>query len=271
LKNVGEFHRSAANRLHCAHRGGRRRPGRAVTARPSEGWQDHHRRGFALEPGARSGLCLEAFAQANQVPALAVYVGFRRLTVKLIRRLQDAPECYERNLCSPGRRAIRLSTSTAFTTSPTREESKALAASGREPTSSFSASGMCEAGRILHHLREGHRRIREPILIVAIRRKHAWPPHRWSASARFKVFGVMRRLAAGGGGAQRLFRGTPTRRTHRVRRGRAQPGQLPSGAAGPRRSPPAQAAVDGQLAEPRIRRVHAPGPGREDSRVVPNL
>jgi Cft2 family RNA processing exonuclease len=55
---------------------------------------------------------------------------------------------------------------------------------------------MCEAGRILHHLREGVEDQRNTILIVGFQAQHTLGRRIVERQREVKVFGVMRRLAA---------------------------------------------------------------------------
>jgi metallo-beta-lactamase family protein len=76
-----------------------------------------------------------------------------------------------------------------------KEESKALSASAG-PHIIISASGMCEAGRVLHHLREGIEDGRNTILIVGYQAQHTLGRRIVEKHREVKVFGVMRRLNA---------------------------------------------------------------------------
>jgi len=75
-----------------------------------------------------------------------------------------------------------------------KEESKASRQRGTHII--ISASGMCEAGRILHHLREGIEDSRNTILIVGYQAQSTLGRRIVERQREVKVFGVMRRLAA---------------------------------------------------------------------------
>jgi len=76
-----------------------------------------------------------------------------------------------------------------------KEESKAITAQPG-PCIVIAASGMCEAGRILHHLREGVEDRRNTILIVGFQAQHTLGRRIVERHREIKVFGVMRHLAA---------------------------------------------------------------------------
>jgi metallo-beta-lactamase family protein len=117
------------------------------------------------------------------------------LTVKLTDVFKMHPECYDKETYS-----LLVSGDSPFDFDglhyvSDKEESKALAASAG-PYIVISASGMCEAGRILHHLREGIEDPRNTILIVGYQAQSTLGRRIVERQREVKVFGVMRRLAA---------------------------------------------------------------------------
>jgi len=149
---------------------------------------------FALERAQEVVYSIKRLRKANQVPALPVYVD-SPLTVKLTDVFKMHPECYDKETY-----ALLVSGDSPFDFDglhyvSDKEESKALAASAG-PHIIISASGMCEAGRILHHLREGIEDSRNTILIVGYQAQHTLGRRIVERQREVKIFGVMRRLAA---------------------------------------------------------------------------
>jgi metallo-beta-lactamase family protein len=149
---------------------------------------------FALERAQEVVYALKRLRKANQVPAMPVYVD-SPLTVKLTDVFKMHPECYDKETYS-----LLVSGDSPFDFDglhyvSDKEESKALAASAG-PYIVISASGMCEAGRILHHLREGIEDPRNTILIVGYQAQSTLGRRIVERQREVKVFGVMRRLAA---------------------------------------------------------------------------
>jgi metallo-beta-lactamase family protein len=149
---------------------------------------------FALERAQEVVYSLKRLRKANQIPSLPVYVD-SPLTVKLTDVFKMHPECYDKQTY-----AMLVSGDSPFDFDglhyvSDKEESKALAASAG-PHIIISASGMCEAGRILHHLREGIEDSRNTILIVGYQAQHTLGRRIVERHREVKVFGVMRRLNA---------------------------------------------------------------------------
>jgi metallo-beta-lactamase family protein len=117
------------------------------------------------------------------------------LTVKLTDVFKMHPECYDKQTYE-----MLVSGDSPFDFEglhyiSDKEESKALTASAG-PHIIISASGMCEAGRVLHHLREGIEDGRNTILIVGYQAQHTLGRRIVERHRDVKVFGVMRRLNA---------------------------------------------------------------------------
>jgi metallo-beta-lactamase family protein len=149
---------------------------------------------FALERAQEVVYAIKRLRKANLVPSLPVYVD-SPLTVKLTDVFKMHPECYDKqtyNLLVSGDSPFEFE---GLHYVSDKEESKALAASAG-PHIIISASGMCEAGRVLHHLREGIEDPRNTILIVGYQAQHTLGRRIVERHREVKVFGVMRRLAA---------------------------------------------------------------------------
>jgi metallo-beta-lactamase family protein len=149
---------------------------------------------FALERAQEVVYALKRLRAAQKVPTIPVYVD-SPLTVKLTDVFKMHPECYDKQTY-----ALLVGGDSPFDFDglhyvSDKEESKAVAASAG-PHIIISASGMCEAGRILHHLREGIEDPRNTILIVGYQAQHTLGRRIVERHREVKIFGVMRRLAA---------------------------------------------------------------------------
>jgi metallo-beta-lactamase family protein len=212
---------------------------------------------FALERAQEVVYALKRLRKANQVPALPVYVD-SPLTVKLTDVFKMHPECYDKETY-----ALLVGGDSPFDFDglhyvSDKEESKALAASAG-PHIIISASGMCEAGRILHHLREGIEDSRNTILIVGYQAQSTLGRRIVERQREVKVFGVMRRLAAEvvvlNGFSAHADQKELIEFAESVRsQGKLRQVLLVHG------EPPAQAALIAKLTEHEFARVHAPGP-----------
>jgi metallo-beta-lactamase family protein len=121
---------------------------------------------------------------------------------------------------------------------------------------------MCEAGRILHHLREGVEDQRNTILIVGFQAQHTLGRRIAERQRDIKVFGVMRRLAAEvtvlNGFSAHADQKDLLEFAEAVRdQGKLHQVVLVHG------EPPAQAALLGKLSEAGFPTVSAPGPGEK--------
>ena len=149
---------------------------------------------FALERAQEVVYALKRLRAAQRVPAVPVYVD-SPLTVKLTDVFKMHPECYDKQTYA---RLVNGDPPFEFEGLyyvSDKEESKAIAAQPG-PCIIIAASGMCEAGRILHHLREGVEDARNTILIVGFQAQHTLGRRIVERQHEVKVFGVMRRLVA---------------------------------------------------------------------------
>ena len=215
---------------------------------------------FALERAQEVVYALKRLRNAKKVPTIPVYVD-SPLTVKLTDVFKMHQECYDKKTY-----AQLVSGDPPFEFDglhyvSDKEESKAIAAQPG-PSIIIAASGMCEAGRILHHLREGVEDRRNTILIVGFQAQHTLGRRILERQHEVKVFGVMRRLAAevvvlNGFSAHAdqkdLLEFTEAVRDH----GKLRQVILVHG------EPPAQAVLKGKLAELGFPTVEVPGPGEK--------
>jgi metallo-beta-lactamase family protein len=149
---------------------------------------------FALERAQEVVYALKRLRAAQKVPAVPVYVD-SPLTVKLTDVFKMHPECYDKETYA---RLVGGDPPFEFDGLhyvSDKEESKAIAAQPG-PHIIIAASGMCEAGRILHHLREGVEDHRNTVLIVGFQAQHTLGRRIVERQREVKIFGVMRRLLA---------------------------------------------------------------------------
>lgn len=149
---------------------------------------------FALERAQEVVYALKRLRKAGRVPAIPVYVD-SPLTVKLTDVFKMHPECYDKETY-----AMLIGGDSPFDFDglhyvSDKEESKGIAAQPG-PCIIISASGMCEAGRVLHHLREGVEDQRNTILIVGYQAQYTLGRRIVERNREVKIYGVMRRLAA---------------------------------------------------------------------------
>jgi metallo-beta-lactamase family protein len=117
------------------------------------------------------------------------------LTVKITDIFKLHPECYDAET-----RALMRSHDSPFDFPEVKyvddkEESKAIDAE-EGPAIIISASGMCEAGRILHHLKGAIEDDRNTVLIVGYQAQHTLGRRLVEQRPRVKIFGVERERRA---------------------------------------------------------------------------
>ena len=167
----------------------------------SEVIQRVHRRGgkiivpsFALERAQEVVYALKLLRQQGRLPKMPVYVD-SPLTVKLTDVFKLHPECYDEET----RRLVRGRDSPfefeELVYVSDKQESQAIDAS-RDPALIISASGMCEAGRVLHHLKATVEDPKNCVLIVGYQAPHTLGRRLVERSPRVRIFGVERDLRA---------------------------------------------------------------------------
>jgi metallo-beta-lactamase family protein len=149
---------------------------------------------FALERAQEVVYALKRLRATQKVPTVPVYVD-SPLTVKLTDVFKMHPECYDKKTYAQLVGGDPPFEFDGLHYVSDKEESKAIAAQPG-PCIIIAASGMCEAGRILHHLREGVEDQRNTILIVGFQAQHTLGRRIVEHHREVRVFGVMRRLAA---------------------------------------------------------------------------
>jgi metallo-beta-lactamase family protein len=149
---------------------------------------------FALERAQEIVFALKALQRQGRMPPMPVYVD-SPLTVKITDVFKLHPECYDEET-----RALIAGSESPFDFDRLRyvsskDDSKAIDADGH-PAIVISASGMCEAGRILHHLRAGVEDPKNAVLIVGFQAPHTLGRRIVERRQRVKIFGVERDLRA---------------------------------------------------------------------------
>ena len=149
---------------------------------------------FALERAQEVIFALKGLRVKGLIPAIPVYVD-SPLTVKITDVFKLHPECFDAET-----RALLRAHNSPFDFDGLDyvddvEGSKAIDAD-RRPSIIISASGMCEAGRILHHLKASIEDEKSTVLIVGYQAQHTLGRRLVEQRARVKIFGVERERRA---------------------------------------------------------------------------
>lgn len=149
---------------------------------------------FALERAQEVIYALKALRRAGAIPKVPVYVD-SPLTVKITDVFKLHPECYDAEA-----RAMLRGKDSPFDMEDLhyvedKEESKSITGDDR-PAIIIAASGMCEAGRVLHHLRAGIEDAKNTILIVGYQAVHTLGRRLVEKRTRVRIFGTQRERRA---------------------------------------------------------------------------
>jgi metallo-beta-lactamase family protein len=149
---------------------------------------------FALERAQEIVFALKALERQNRMPPMPVYVD-SPLTVKITDVFKLHPECFDDET-----RALVQGNQSPFEFErlhyvSAKEDSKAIDADNH-PAIIISASGMCEAGRIVHHLKATVENPKNAVLIVGFQAPHTLGRRIVEKRQRVKIFGVERDLRA---------------------------------------------------------------------------
>ncbi len=149
---------------------------------------------FALERAQELVYELKLLKQRAQIPSLPVYVD-SPLTVKLTDIFRLHPECYDE-----ATRALLHGQDSPFdfdrlTYVSAVEDSKAIDEEDR-PSIIIAASGMCEGGRVLHHLRRTIGDSKNTVAIVGFQARHTLGRRLVERRREVPIFGVMHDLRA---------------------------------------------------------------------------
>jgi metallo-beta-lactamase family protein len=149
---------------------------------------------FALERAQEILYAISVLRREGRMPPMPVFVD-SPLTVKITDVFRLHPECYDAET-----RALIEGNASPFEFESLRyvsdaEESKRLDAMP-EPAVIISASGMCEGGRVVHHLKATVESERNMIVIVGFQAQHTLGRRILERRPRVKIFGVERDLRA---------------------------------------------------------------------------
>jgi metallo-beta-lactamase family protein len=145
---------------------------------------------FALERAQEVIYALKHLRRAGAIPPVPIFVD-SPLTVRITDVFKLHPECFDAEA-----RALLRGGDSPFEMDEIRyvedtEGSKAITGSDK-PAIVIAASGMCEAGRILHHLKAGIEDPKNTILIVGFQAQHTLGRRLVEKRARVRIFGVER-------------------------------------------------------------------------------
>jgi metallo-beta-lactamase family protein len=137
---------------------------------------------------------LDELANAGRLPPVPVYVD-SPLAVNVTEIFRAHPECYDEELLAYIERDSDPFGFARLTYVRDAGESKKLNAS-RLPMVIISASGMCEAGRILHHLRNNIADPKNTVMIVGYCAPHTLGRRIVERQSEVRIFGEPHRLRA---------------------------------------------------------------------------
>jgi metallo-beta-lactamase family protein len=213
---------------------------------------------FALERAQEILYAIRGLKKQGRMPKMPVYVD-SPLTVKITDIFKLHPECYDAET-----RALIQANDSPFDFEEVKyvsdkEDSKAIDASP-EPCVIISASGMCEAGRIVHHIKATCESAKNTIAIVGFQAVHTLGRRIVERRPRIRIFGLERELRAevavlNGFSAHADQKDLIEYATDLKARGPLGTVALVHG------EPQAQAALREKLKERGISDVHAPPPG----------
>ncbi|HEY8079113.1 MAG TPA: MBL fold metallo-hydrolase [Labilithrix sp.] len=213
---------------------------------------------FALERAQEILYSIRGLKKQGRMPKMPVYVD-SPLTVKITDIFKLHPECYDAET-----RALIQANDSPFDFEEVhyvtdKEDSKAIDISP-EPCVIISASGMCEAGRVVHHIKAACEHDKNTIAIVGFQAAHTLGRRIVERRPRIKIFGVERDLRAqvavlNGFSAHADQHDLVEYAEDLKKRGPLQTVALVHG------EPQAQAALREKLHEHGIANVHAPAPG----------
>ena len=143
---------------------------------------------FALERAQEIVFSLKKLLSEGKIKPLPVYVD-SPLAVNITDIFGLHPECFDREISEFTLRRDNPFMFPGLKYVTQVEDSKAINAS-REPCIIISASGMCEAGRILHHLRNNIGNEKNTIVIVGFQAKNTLGRRLVEHEPDVKIFGV---------------------------------------------------------------------------------
>ena len=145
---------------------------------------------FALERAQELIFTLQQLRTERRLPRVPVYVD-SPLTVKVTDVFRLHPECYDRETFAQLHRDQSLFDFPGLTYVSDVEASKAID-DDPQPMIIIAGSGMCEGGRVLHHLKANIEDPRATVLIVGFQAEHTLGRRLVEQRRDVKIFGVMR-------------------------------------------------------------------------------
>ena len=149
---------------------------------------------FALERAQQLVYSLGNLRRQGKIPHVPVYVD-SPLTSNITQVFTLHPDCYDAEL----RAAVRSGRSPfefpGLTYVGSKEDSIAIN-KNPDPCVIISASGMCEAGRVLHHLRATVENPKNTVIVVGFQAQHTLGRRLVERRPRVRIFGVERQLSA---------------------------------------------------------------------------
>jgi metallo-beta-lactamase family protein len=149
---------------------------------------------FALERAQEIVFALNQLLREGALAPIPVYLD-SPLTVNLTEIFRRHPECYDAEALSFGEKNGDPFGFGLLTMIESVEESKRLNDLAG-PAVIISASGMCEAGRVLHHLQNNIENPKNMIVIVGFQAQHTLGRRIVERRPRVRIFGVERDLCA---------------------------------------------------------------------------
>ncbi len=143
---------------------------------------------FALERAQEVVFALKRLHKAGRLPSVPVYVD-SPLTVRLTEVFKLHPDCYDREVFDLLRSGDSPFEFPGLTYVNSVEQSMAVTA-GVGPAVILSASGMCEGGRVLHHLKAMVGDPRNTVLFVGFQAKHTLGRRLVERRSEVRVFGM---------------------------------------------------------------------------------
>lgn len=142
---------------------------------------------FAVGRTQRIVYILHELMRANRIPEMPIYVD-SPLAVRATKIFRRHPECFDEEMNALLRRDDDPLGFARVTYITDVADSKKLNRK-HGPAIIISASGMCEAGRILHHLKNSVTRRRNAVMIVGYQAEHTLGRRIVEGAPRIKVFG----------------------------------------------------------------------------------
>jgi metallo-beta-lactamase family protein len=149
---------------------------------------------FSLERTQEFVYALHRLTLRGAVPRIPIYVD-SPLSVRITEIFKMHPECFDRETLAFMRQAGDPFGFENLTYISNVEDSKALNDQDG-PMLIIAASGMCEAGRILHHLRHGVEDVRNTILIIGFQAKNTLGRRIVERNPVVRILGMERSLEA---------------------------------------------------------------------------